>query len=111
MANRAYLLNTQFAISDPQLLQKKLSEPGNDYAEVAEAAYKIPIPWLCCFRQADLQTFPYRLGDDDDGNVIGSADTHPIHPGPGAHVANAGFVVHPARRGEGVGSGQRRPGR
>jgi L-amino acid N-acyltransferase YncA len=40
---------------------------------------------------------------DDDGNLIGSASTHPIHPGPGAHVANAGFVVHPARRGEGAG--------
>lgn len=40
---------------------------------------------------------------DDDGRVIGSADTHPIHPGPGGHVANAGFVVHPARRGGGVG--------
>lgn len=40
---------------------------------------------------------------DDDGSVIGSANTHPIHPGRGAHVANAGFVVDPARRGEGVG--------
>jgi ribosomal protein S18 acetylase RimI-like enzyme len=40
---------------------------------------------------------------DDDGNAIGSADTHPIHPGPGAHVANAGFVVDPARRRAGVG--------
>jgi L-amino acid N-acyltransferase YncA len=40
---------------------------------------------------------------DDGGSVIGSANTHPIHPGPGAHVANAGFVVHPARRGEGAG--------
>ena len=40
---------------------------------------------------------------DDEGNVIGTADTHPVHPGRGAHIANAGFVVHPARRGEGVG--------
>ena len=40
---------------------------------------------------------------DDDGSLIGSANTHPVHPGPGAHVANAGFVVHPARRGEVVG--------
>ena len=40
---------------------------------------------------------------DDAGSIIGSADTHPIHPGPGAHVANAGFVVNPARRGEGIG--------
>ena len=40
---------------------------------------------------------------DDDGAVIGSASTHPNHPGPGDHVANAGFVVDHARRGEGVG--------
>ena len=40
---------------------------------------------------------------DGGGSVIGSANTHPNHSGPGAHVANAGFVVHPARRGEGVG--------
>lgn len=40
---------------------------------------------------------------DDDGTVLGSANTHPIHPGAGAHVANAGFVVDAARRGEGVG--------
>jgi L-amino acid N-acyltransferase YncA len=39
----------------------------------------------------------------DDGSLIGSAYTHPNHSGPGAHVANAGFVVHPARRREGVG--------
>lgn len=40
---------------------------------------------------------------DADGSVTGSANTHPNHSGPGAHVANAGFVVHPARRREGVG--------
>jgi L-amino acid N-acyltransferase YncA len=40
---------------------------------------------------------------DDDGSVIGSANTHPVHAGRGAHVANAGFVVDQARRGRGVG--------
>jgi ribosomal protein S18 acetylase RimI-like enzyme len=40
---------------------------------------------------------------DDDGTVIGTASTHPNHAGPGAHVANAGFVVDTARRGKGVG--------
>src|SRR5215813_5731865 len=40
---------------------------------------------------------------DDHGRVVGSANTHPNHPGAGAHVANAGFVVDPARRGEGIG--------
>jgi len=39
----------------------------------------------------------------DDGQIIGSANTYPNHSGPGAHVANAGFVVHPARRHEGAG--------
>jgi GNAT superfamily N-acetyltransferase len=40
---------------------------------------------------------------DDGGIVVGSANTHPNHGGPGAHVANAGFVVDPARKREGIG--------
>jgi GNAT superfamily N-acetyltransferase len=43
------------------------------------------------------------VATDDDGTILGSANTHPIHHGPGSHVANAGFVVHPRRRGHGVG--------
>ena len=38
-----------------------------------------------------------------DGLVVGSAFTQPNHHGPGAHVANAGFVVHPEHRGRGIG--------
>ncbi len=40
---------------------------------------------------------------DDGGTVVGTAESHPNHAGPGAHVANAGFMVDPARRGAGVG--------
>jgi L-amino acid N-acyltransferase YncA len=40
---------------------------------------------------------------DDDGAVVGTAETHPNHGGGGAHVANAGFMVHPAHAGRGVG--------
>lgn len=40
---------------------------------------------------------------DDDGRIVGTASTHPNHSGPGAHVANAGFVVHPACRRIGAG--------
>jgi ribosomal protein S18 acetylase RimI-like enzyme len=40
---------------------------------------------------------------DDSGSIVGSANTYPNHGGPGSHVANAGFVVHPARRREGIG--------
>jgi GNAT superfamily N-acetyltransferase len=39
----------------------------------------------------------------DDGTVVGTAETHPNHGGPGAHVANAGFMVDPDRAGKGVG--------
>jgi L-amino acid N-acyltransferase YncA len=40
---------------------------------------------------------------DDDGTVLGTAETHPNHAGPGAHVANAGFMVDPRHGRRGVG--------
>jgi L-amino acid N-acyltransferase YncA len=42
---------------------------------------------------------------DNDGTVLGTAETHPNQPagGPAAHVANAGFMVDPAHSGKGVG--------
>jgi ribosomal protein S18 acetylase RimI-like enzyme len=40
---------------------------------------------------------------DSDGAVVGTAETHPNQGGPGAHVANAGFMVDPDRAGRGVG--------
>ena len=40
---------------------------------------------------------------DDDGTIVGTAETHPNHDGPGAHVANAGFMVDPEHAGRGVG--------
>jgi ribosomal protein S18 acetylase RimI-like enzyme len=38
-----------------------------------------------------------------DGSVLGTAELHPNHGGPGAHVANAGFMVDPASERRGVG--------
>jgi len=40
---------------------------------------------------------------DEGGRVVGTAETHPNHGGPGSHVANAGFMVDPSCRGTGVG--------
>jgi len=40
---------------------------------------------------------------DDDGTVLGTAETHPNQGGPGAHIANAGFMVDPDHAGRGVG--------
>src|SRR4029077_10670361 len=35
--------------------------------------------------------------------VVGSYTLHPNHPGTGAHVANAAFIVAKAARGQGIG--------
>ena len=40
---------------------------------------------------------------DADGTVLGTAETHPNQAGPGASVANAGFMVDPAQGGRGIG--------
>jgi L-amino acid N-acyltransferase YncA len=40
---------------------------------------------------------------DADGSIVGTAETHANHGGPGAHVASAGFMVDPGRGGRGVG--------
>jgi L-amino acid N-acyltransferase YncA len=40
---------------------------------------------------------------DDDGTVVGTAEMHRNQGGPGAHVANAGFMVDPDQVGRGVG--------
>jgi ribosomal protein S18 acetylase RimI-like enzyme len=43
------------------------------------------------------------VATDEHGTVLGTAETHPNQAGPGAHVANAGFMVDPAHAGRGVG--------
>jgi L-amino acid N-acyltransferase YncA len=37
------------------------------------------------------------------GTIVGTAELHPNQAGPGAHVANAGFMVDPDHAGRGVG--------
>lgn len=39
----------------------------------------------------------------EDQAIVGTAETHRNQGGPGAHVANAGFMVDPAHSGKGVG--------
>lgn len=40
---------------------------------------------------------------DAGGAIVGTAEAHPNQAGPGAHVANAGFVVDPDHAGRGIG--------
>lgn len=40
---------------------------------------------------------------DADGSIVGTAEVHPNQAGPGAHVANAGFMVDPDHSGRGFG--------
>ena len=53
--------------------------------------------WLA---QPPTQVF---VAVDEAGAVVGSAKVSPNQLGPGAHVANAGFIVHTNARGRGVG--------
>jgi GNAT superfamily N-acetyltransferase len=39
----------------------------------------------------------------EEGAIVGTAESHPNHGGPGSHVANAGFMVGPQWQGRGVG--------
>jgi len=39
----------------------------------------------------------------DEGRIVGSAKAGPNHPGRGAHVATASFMVDPNAQGQGVG--------
>ncbi|MBI3439902.1 MAG: hypothetical protein HY054_14845 [Proteobacteria bacterium] len=57
MSNRAILINAPVFTSDPNRLQEALDQEGREYVEIAESAYRIPIPWLCCFRKDDLRPF------------------------------------------------------
>jgi len=51
-----------------------------------------------------MQTAPgVTLVAVDDGRVLGTAKAGPNYPGPGSHVANAGFMVSEDARGRGVG--------
>lgn len=52
------------------------------------------------FRERPGRTF---VAVDDDGVIVGTAESGPNHEGPGAHVATAGFMVDPDRRGRGAG--------
>ena len=40
---------------------------------------------------------------EPDRTVVGTANMHPNHGGPGAHVASASFMVDPAHQGKGAG--------
>lgn len=71
MANRGYLLNTSTLTSDPYLLGARLKEPGNDFLEAGESAYRIPVPWLLCFRPEDFHpvTVTGRDGAQRQGEI------------------------------------------
>jgi len=52
------------------------------------------------FRQSPGRTV---VAVAEDGTILGTAQTYPNQPGPGSHIANAGFMVDPAHSGRGTG--------
>lgn len=63
MGNCAYLLNTSILTSDMTMLDGEDEDGGSLFADVAETAYKIPVPWLRCFRPEDLKTVMVELDE------------------------------------------------
>jgi ribosomal protein S18 acetylase RimI-like enzyme len=39
---------------------------------------------------------------EDDGHILGTYTLRPVQPGLGNHIANCGFMTHPAARGRGI---------
>jgi hypothetical protein len=78
MSIRNSLLNTPILTSDWQVLNAKLEEPGNnDYLQVGQTKYRVPLPWLLCFRPDDLQPVTVLLKDYYD-----YGEGHEDNPGP-----------------------------
>lgn len=59
-----YLLNVAIRSSDPREFGK-----GAVY-EVAECVYQLPLPWLACFRIADLVPGAVALGEGEFAEVV-----------------------------------------
>ena len=54
------------------------------------------------FRPAPGQTFVAAGRGELEGVILGTGELHPNQGGGGSHVANAGYMVHPAHGGKGV---------
>ena len=61
MSNRSYLLNSPLCTSDPRELERSRTADGLSYVELAEAANRIPLPWLLCFGKEDLRPVKARF--------------------------------------------------
>ena len=83
MANCARLLNTNTPISDLGTLLDDDGRAANVYLETIGPNYRLPIPWLCCFRPDDMKPVVVQL-EDWDGNV-----EHVTVNLPGTTVENA----------------------
>lgn len=64
MSQRHYLLNTTLPTSDLQALRQGVNAGTAQVVEVAECVYTIPLPWLACFRQADLRPCVVEMAAD-----------------------------------------------
>jgi L-amino acid N-acyltransferase YncA len=54
------------------------------------------------FKQPPGQTFVAAGRGELEGSVLGTGELHANQGGGGSHVANAGYMVHPAHGGKGV---------
>lgn len=70
MSQRHYLLNTTVLSSDCVTLDDAVQNKGATTVEVAEAVYRIPLPWFACFRQSDLQPCTVQWEESDSMEIM-----------------------------------------
>lgn len=66
MANRSYIWNTATPDANPWNHLDGLNQ-GIEFVEIADASNRIPVPWLCCFRGAELDKVSIPLEPHDNG--------------------------------------------
>jgi hypothetical protein len=60
MSEKAYLLNTSILTADRNRLEAEHKKNRKTMDFIGEGVYKIPVPWILCFKPADFQTITYR---------------------------------------------------
>ena len=76
MANWAHLYNVKLPTSDPAVFLEDDSSGQAQCLEVADAAYRLPLPWLLCFRGAQVHPVAVPVVNWRDDTPAGDVIMH-----------------------------------
>lgn len=81
---------------------QQIAREGDSYALPADLTREDALAYWFA-RGNDVFVAIERSREDEDGDIVGTFYLRANQRGPGAHVANCGYITAPARRGRGVG--------